>query len=190
MRIGRGKPGSMRMSWSSVSGSWSSSRRRASAGYASQKRSSTRHSALTACLTRRTWPGETKCGISTNGIVEPLKTTSCSESQRSTSASRPAQVSPSLESSTRYCSLRLLTWSISAALTLLPHREGDAIADRGERGAQVLARHEPLVELAHRRDVLGAPRSGRLLRRRRARHQHVVDEQQPARPQQLDDLVE
>ncbi len=78
MRIGRGKPASMRMSWSSMSGSWSSSRRRASFGYASQKRSSTRHSAVTACLTRRTWPGETKCGMSTNGIVDPLNTTSCS----------------------------------------------------------------------------------------------------------------
>src|SRR5215210_2102807 len=190
MRIGRGKPGSMRMSWSSVSGSWSSSRRRASAGYASQKRSSTRHRAVTACLTRRTWPGETKCGISTNGIVDPLKTTSCSASQRSTSASSPAQLSPSLDSSTRYCSFRLLTWSISAALTLLPHRECHAIADRGERRAQVVAPAQPRVELAHGRDVLGAPRAGRFPRGDGARHQHVVDQQQAARAEQLEDLVE
>src|SRR5215210_914265 len=190
MRIGRGKPGSMRMSWSSVSGSWSSSRRRASFGYASQKRSSTRHSAVTACLTRRTWPGDAKCGIRTNGIVEPLKTTSCSESHRSTSASSPAQVSPSFESSTRYWSLRLLTWSISARLTLLPHRQRHTIADRREGGSQVLAVPQALAELAHVADVLRAPRPGRLLRRDRARHQHVVDEQQAARPQQLDDLVE
>src|SRR5215210_7060863 len=190
MRIGRGKPGSMRMSWSSVSGSWSSSRRRASFGYASQKRSSTRHSAVTACLTRRTWPGETKCGMRTNGIVEPLKTTSCSESQRSTSASSAAHVSPSFESSTRYWSLRLLTWSISAALTLLPHRQGHAVADRRERRPQVLARLEPLVELAHGADVLLAPRAGRLPRRDGARHQHVVDEQQAAGTEQVHDLVE
>ena len=36
------------------------------------------HRTVTACLTRRTWPGETKCGISTNGIVCPANTTSCS----------------------------------------------------------------------------------------------------------------
>src|SRR5918994_15297 len=55
-----------------------------------------------------------KCGISTNGIVWPAKITSCSSSQVSSLDSRPAQLSPSLESSTRYCSLRLLTWSIRA----------------------------------------------------------------------------
>src|SRR6185503_1681655 len=55
-----------------------------------------------------------KCGISTNGIVWPSKITSCSFSQASSFVSSPAQVSPSLESSTRYCSLRLLTWSIRA----------------------------------------------------------------------------
>src|SRR5215216_560693 len=190
MRMGRGKPGSMRMSWSSVSGSWSSSRRRASLGYASQKRSSTRHSAVTACLTRRTWPGEMKCGIRTNGIVWPLKTTSCSESQLATSDSRPAQESPSLESSTRYWSLRLLTWSIRAALTLLPHRQRHPITDRKERGAKVLAGREPRVERAHRVDVVPAPRAGRLAGRGRAGHQHVVDEQHAARAQELDDLLE
>src|SRR4051812_14284250 len=184
MRMGRGKPGSMRMSWSSVSGSWSSSRRRASSAYASQKRSSTRQRTLTACLTRRTWPGETKCGISTNGIVDPLKMTSCSESQRSTSASRPAHVSPSLESSTRYWSLRLLTWSISAALTLLPHRQRDAIADGGEGGAEVVAPAELLVERAHVADVLLAPVARRLLCGGGAGEQDVVDEQETARAQQ------
>src|SRR3954447_13342706 len=55
-----------------------------------------------------------KCGIRTNGIVWPAKITSCSLSHPSTRCSRPAHVSPSLESSTRYCSLRLLTWSIRA----------------------------------------------------------------------------
>src|SRR5215208_2095 len=53
-----------------------------------------------------------KCGISTNGIVWPAKTTSCSSSQVSSLCCRPAHESPSLESSTRYWSLRLLTWSI------------------------------------------------------------------------------
>src|SRR4051794_35425116 len=116
--------------------------------------------------------------------------TSCSESQRSTSASRPAHVSPSLESSTRYWSLRLLTWSISAALTLLPHGQGHAIPDRGEGGAQVVAPAELLVERAHVADVLLAPAPRGLLRSGRAREQHVVDEQEPARAQQRDDLVE
>src|SRR4051812_36040504 len=128
--------------------------------------------------------------MSTNGIVDPLNTTSCSASQRSTSASSPAHVSPSLESSTRYWSLRLLTWSISAALTLLPHREGHAIPDRGERRPQVGALLEALAELAHIADVLLAPRAGGILRRDRSRHQDVVDEQEAARTQQLDDLVE
>src|SRR4051794_33943750 len=100
--------------------------------------------------------------MSTNGIVDPLNTTSCSASQRSTSASRPAHVSPSLESSTRYCSLRLLTWSISAALTLLPHRQGHAISDGRERRAQVVAVAEALIECPHGADVLLRPVRGRL----------------------------
>src|SRR5258706_4344 len=62
---------------------------------------------------RRTWPGDTKCGMSTNGIVVPAKTTSCSASQPSISRSRSLQPSPSLLSSTRCCSFRLLTWSIT-----------------------------------------------------------------------------
>src|SRR3954454_7334240 len=190
MRIGRGKPASMRMSWSSMSGSWSSSRRRASFGYASQKRSSTRHRTVTACLTRRTWPGETKCGISTNGIVCPAKTTSCSLSQVETVVSRPAHVSPSLESSTRYWSLRLLTWSISAASTLSPHRHGHAVSDRQEGGAQVVALLEALVEAADQIDRLLRPLVRGIAGRRAAAHEDVVDEQQAAGPQQPDRLVE
>ena len=46
-------------------------------------------SAPTACLTRRSWPGEMKCGISTNGIVWPAKITSCSSSQASSSLLEP-----------------------------------------------------------------------------------------------------
>src|SRR3954454_3878356 len=190
MRIGRGKPGSMRISESSESESWSSSRSAGSVGYASQKRSRTLHRTVTACLTRRTWPGDTKCGISTNGIVCPANTTSCSCSQRETSVSRSAQVSPSLESSTRYWSLRLLTWSISAASTLSPHRHRHAVSDREEGRSQLGVILDALVEGADQVDRLLAPLVGGLAGRRAAAHEDVVDEEQPLRPEQPDRLVE
>src|SRR4051794_30501962 len=60
-----------------------------------------------------------KCGISTNGIVAPLNTTSWSCRNAAMSASSPAQLSPSFDSSTRYWSFRLLTWSISSRGRLL-----------------------------------------------------------------------
>src|SRR5919108_48048 len=128
MRSGRENPGSSRISASSAAGTPSSSRRRPSSAYASQKRSSTAQRQPTAWRTRRSCPGETKCGMSTNGIVRPAKTTSFSESQRSISSSIPAHWSPSLESSTRCWSFRLLTWSItlsspmSRVLRTLPAR--------------------------------------------------------------------
>src|ERR671922_2484318 len=128
MGSGRENPGSSRISASSAAGTASSSRRRPSSAYASQKRSSTAQREPTAWRTRRNCPGETKCGMSTNGIVRPAKTTSCSASHRSICSSIPAHWSPSLESSTRCWSFRLLTWSItlsspmSRVLRTLPAR--------------------------------------------------------------------
>ena len=83
MRIGRGKPGSMRISESSAVGQREllAQRARRRVGVAEAVEHA-RTGTPTACLTRRTWPGETKCGISTNGIVCPANTTSCSASQR------------------------------------------------------------------------------------------------------------
>src|SRR3954447_6485841 len=73
-----------------------------------------------------------KCGISTKGIVAPLNTTSWECRNAATSASSPAQLSPSFDSSTRYWSLRLLTWSISSCGRLLARH----VAERSLRDAE------------------------------------------------------
>src|SRR4051812_46367890 len=65
------------------------------------------------CSTR-TWRGEMKCGMSTNGIVCSAYVKSCSVSQPVSSDWIAAQRSPSFDSSTRNWSLRSLTCSITA----------------------------------------------------------------------------
>src|SRR4051794_15176044 len=70
----------------------------------------------------RTWPGEMKCGMSTNGIVCSAYVKSCSVSQPVRSDWIAAQRSPSFESSTRNWSLRSLTCSITALPPLLDTR--------------------------------------------------------------------
>ena len=52
--------------------------------------------------------------MSTNGIVSPSKMTSCCPASARVGL-EPGDASPSFESSTRYWSLRSLTWSISGA---------------------------------------------------------------------------
>ena len=53
--------------------------------------------------------------MSTNGIVRSAKTTSCSASHSSISASIAAQPSPSFDSSTRCWSFKSAAWSIISA---------------------------------------------------------------------------